>query len=202
MMRRLLKSGLFLICISTTNILLADTNVSVYAGHRAGGEFEEINTGNKLKISEGESTGLAVDWSYSKNTMYEVVYSHQEAQLKSNNAAADVLIDLDIDYLHVGGIYLWPGKMAQPYLVGTLGVTHFNPESGGYGSKTRGSIGFGLGSRVNLGKNLGLNFEARGYSTFLNSDGAMFCGNAGCKIIAVSDTLWQYELKAGLIFKF
>ena len=201
-MRLLTKSLFILICICTSNILFADTNVSVFAGYRSGGEFEVASSGEKLQIRENESTGFSVDWADSKNTMYEVVYSHQEAQLTNTNAPADVLIDLDIDYLHLGGIYLWPGKRAQPYLVGTLGITHFSPESGGYGNETRASIGFGLGSRVKLSERLGFNFEVRSYSTFLNSGGAMFCGDSGCRIIAASDTLWQYEFKAGLIFKF
>jgi len=86
-------------------------------------------------------------------------------------------------------------------LLDTQVATHFNP-SGGFSAKTKASIGFGLGSKVNLSKRLGVKFEARGYSTLLNSGGAMFCGNSGYRIFVVADTLWQYELQADLIFKF
>lgn len=193
---------LLIIYSGVTNVAVADVDVGLFAGYRTGGEFEVVGSGERLKIKESESIGFSVNLPYNKNTMYEFSYSHQEAQLSNVSAPADVLIDLDIDYLHIGGIYLWPGKIAQPYLVGTLGVTHYNPESGNYSSKTRASIGLGLGSRIKLTKRLGLNFEARGYATVLKSGSAMFCGNSGCRIIAVADTLWQYEFKVGLIFKF
>lgn len=201
-MCRLTKFLVYIICFYTSHALVAETNFSVFTGYRAGGSLEEVGTDRKLKIKETMSTGISVDWSDKNNTMYELVYSHQDTQLLNGNASTDVLIDLDVDYLHLGGIYLWPGKKVKPYLVGTIGLTHFNPTQGGYNSKTLGSIGFGLGSRIKLTKNLGLMFEARGYSTILNSGGVTLCGNAGCKVFISSDTLWQSELKAGLTYKF
>lgn len=197
-----MKFLVYVFCFFTSHILLAETNVSVFTGYRAGGALKEVGTDRNLKIKETMSNGISVDWSYTKNTMYELVYSHQETQLLSGTASPDVLIDLDIDYLHIGGIYLWPGERVQPYLVGTFGLTHFKPTSGGYNSKIRSSIGFGLGSRVKLTKRLYLMFEARGYSTIFNSGSVTLCGNAGCKIFISSDALWQSELKAGLTFKF
>jgi len=201
-MYRLIKLFIYIICFTTSNALLAETNVSVFTGYRFGGEFEEVGTNRKLEIKETVSNGVSVDWSHSNNTMYEVVYSHQETQLLNGNASSDVLIDLNIDYLHIGGTYLWPGDKVRPYLVGTLGLTHFNPTQGGYNSKTRGSLGIGFGSQVKLTERLGLLFEARGYATIFNSGSVTFCGNSGCKIFISSDTLWQTEIKAGLTYKF
>lgn len=201
-MYHLVKFLIYVICFSASHTLIADTRVSLIAGYRAGGEFEEIGSNRKLKIKETMSSGISVDWTYNKNTMYELVYSHQESQLLNSNASSDVLIDLDINYLHLGGIYLWPGKKVQPYLVGTFGLTHFNPTQGGYSSKIRTSIGFGLGSWIKLTKRLDLMFEARGYSTIFNTGSATLCGNAGCKIFISAEALWQSELKAGFTYKF
>ncbi|MCK5722756.1 MAG: hypothetical protein KAI84_09485 [Gammaproteobacteria bacterium] len=201
-MNRLMKFLVYIICFFASHMLIAETNFNVFTGYRAGGEFEEIGTGIKLKLKETMSSGISVDWAETKNTSYELVYSHQESQLLSGTASSDVLIDLDVDYLHLGGIYLWPGNIVQPYLVGTFGVTYFKPRQGGYNSKLRGSIGFGLGSRVKLTERLGLMFEARGYSTIFNSGGVTLCGNTGCNIFIASDALWQSELKAGLTYKF
>jgi len=179
----------------------AETNVSVFAGYRSGGEFEETDTGQKLRIDDEQSLGISISAPYTKNTKLEFVYSHQESRLSSDTAPEDVLIDLDIDYFHIGGLYTWPSERVEPYIVGTLGATYYNP-SGGYDDEFRPSIGFGLGSFVYLTKNLGLKFEARGYTTMLDSGGAAFCGDSGCRIIAASSTLWQSELQAGLSLRF
>lgn len=197
-MKYLLITFLIFIC----NAVVAETNVNIFAGFRGGGEFEEANTGKRLKIKDGESIGFEINWSQSADTMIELVYSHQESQLTNSSAPADVLIDLDVDYLHIGGIKFWPGDNIQPYLVGTAGVTYFNPEFGGYNSKMRGSIGFGVGTKINPSKKMSVKLEARGYSTFLNGGGSLFCNESGCRITAVADTLWQYEFKAGLVYKF
>lgn len=197
-MKLLFFTILSLIC----NSVLAETNLNVFAGYRGGGEFEDANTGRSLTIKDSETVGFEINWSQSPNTMIELVYSHQEAQLTSSSAPADVLIDLDIDYLHVGGIRMWPGENIRPYIVGTAGVTYFNPEFGGYNSKMRGSLGFGGGVMVNPSKKLSIKLEARGYSTILDGGGSLFCNDSGCRITAVADTLWQYEFKAGLVFKF
>ena len=181
--------------------VFAETNVSFFAGYRAGGEFEDTTSGQRLKLDEGESFGISMSVPYSQNTKMEFVLSHQESRLLNDSAPSDVLIDLDIDYLHVGGLYIFPGNQVETYLVGTLGATYYRP-SGGYSDKVRPSIGFGFGSFIYLTKSLGLKLEARGYSTFLDSGGAMFCGETGCRVIAVSSTLWQSELQAGLTFKF
>ena len=181
--------------------VFADTNVSVFAGYRAGGEFEDANSGQRLKLDEGESFGISMSVPSSQNTKMEFVLSHQESRLLNDSAPAEVLIDLDIDYLHVGGLYIFPGNQVETYIVGTLGATYYRP-SGGYTDKVRPSIGFGVGSFIYLTKSLGLKLEARGYSTFLDSGGAMFCGESGCRIIAASSMIWQSELQAGLTFKF
>lgn len=114
-----------------------------------------------------------------------------------------MLFDVDIDYLGFGGAYSFTeGTHAGPYLAGTLGITRFTPESGGYKAKNRGHLSFGLGTNVMLSKSFGLKFEGRGYATFLDSDGAMFCGNGGCRVFVASSTLLQYELIAGINFVF
>jgi len=202
-MSKILKITFCLACLSLSNILLAETEVSVFAGYRGGGEFEEINTGEKLSITEDESTGFSIWWTYDENTFIEVLYSHQEAQLTSSTAPTDVLIDLDIDYFHFGGVYQWPGtNKAKPYLSGTIGVTHYSPETGGYDSKSRASLGLGLGTRINLTKNLGLKFEGKGFATVLDSGGAIFCNNGNCRIVAAGSAIWQYQLQAGLSYSF
>jgi len=189
-------------CLLETSALFAETNVSIFAGYRGGGEFEESGTGEKLKLDENSTGGFTIDWDYVDNTTIQLFYSHQETQLLSTAAGPDALFDLDIDYLGVGGTYQWPGKTMEPYLAGTLGLTHFRPEADGYSAKSRVHLSLGFGTLVNLTKRFGLKFEARTYATFLNSDGAMFCNNGNCTVFVSSSALLQYELMAGINFAF
>ncbi len=189
-------------CLLQANVLLAETNVSIFGGYRGGGEFEEANTGEKLSLDENGTAGFTIDWDYVDNTTIQLFYSHQETQLLSGTAGPDALFDLDIDYLGVGGSYKWPGKTVEPYLASTLGITHFKPEADGYGSKSRLHLSIGFGTLVNLSKRIGLKFEARTFGTFLNSDGAMFCNNGNCTVFVSSSALLQYELLAGVNFSF
>jgi len=202
MMKKFLMIMMVASCFSYSNYLLAETNVSVFSGYRGGGEFEDSITGEKLKFDEGESVGFTIDWAYVENTTIQLFYSHQESKLKSSLNDPAVQFDLDIDYLGIGGSYTWPSNSIEPYLAGTLGITHFRPDVAEYDDASKLHLSLGYGVRIKLSKHFGLKFEARGFGTFLDSDGAIFCGNGGCRILVASSTLFQYELMAGLNFVF
>lgn len=191
------------LCCSMLSLSVqAETEFTLFTGYRGGGNFEETTSGTPLNIEEGQSYALTADIRQTANTWIQILYSHQETRLTSASADPLALLELDVDYLHIGGVYEWPGQTAQPYLVGTLGVTWFNPDSSGYDDAIRASLGFGGGVRIKLSEHVGLKLEARGYSTLLDSGGAMFCGESGCRVIAASSTLWQSELRAGLSVRF
>lgn len=190
------------VVLTTQSAAYGQTDITLWAGTRGGGEFEEMDTGNKLEIDSSDSYGLTVDFKAEDTTWYQLLLSQQSTKLESNTANSAALFDVDINYYHFGGIYEWPKERFSTYLLGTLGATHFKPQSGGASDVTRGSIGFGGGARFNLTKSLGLKLEARGYNTFLDSSGAMFCSGGQCRVIAESSTFWQYELKAGLSYRF
>ncbi len=180
----------------------AETEMTLFTGYRGGGDFEEATTGIPLNIEDGQSYAITIDARQTANTWMQLLYSHQETRLTSGDADPLSLLELDVDYLHIGGVYEWPGKTAQPYVVGTIGVTWFNPDSSGYDEEFKGSLGFGGGVRIKLSGQLSIKLEARGYSTFLDSGGTMFCGENGCRVLVASSTLWQSELRAGLSLRF
>jgi len=83
-----------------------------------------------------------------------------------------------------------------------IGATRFDPSSSSLSSETRFALGFGGGVDHRISDNLGFRFEGRGIATFLDSDGAIFCGpSGGCLIFTESSVLWQFEVVAGLSFR-
>ena len=88
-------------------------------------------------------------------------------------------------------------------LTGSVGVTHFDPNSSNLGSETRFSIGLGGGVELAASERVGIRLEGRGFATFLDSEGAVFCdSSSGCVVFVASDILWQFEVGAGVSFKF
>ena len=172
-------------------------------GYTFGGKFENEENDETIKISEGSSFGFRMAYDYEHNSQIEFLYSHQETELTGGDLfPKDALFDLDIDYFHIGGSLLWGKDKWQPYLTGSLGLTHFNPEDSGIDSLTRFSMGFGGGVRYFPTERLGLYLGARGLVTFVNSEIEAYSGSEGSYTKIEADTLWQFQVFAGLVFVF
>ena len=149
------------------------------------------------------SYGLIFDYDLEPGKQVELLWSHRDTELTSTftDGGADVM-DLKINYLHLGGTYGERMGSWEPFVVGGLGLTHFNPSTSGYGAKTRFSMNLGVGAKTYLTERLGLRFEARGYGTFFNGSGDVICGPQGCFAHLKSSVWTQFELNAGVIFAF
>ena len=114
--------------------------ISPLAGYTYGGAFEEEDTGTDLNIEESPSLALAIDAEYEPDSQIEFYVSRQATEFKADPddddetglalfPAGETLFDLDVYYIHIGGTYMWQERVNdfQPYIVGTLGVTHFVP---------------------------------------------------------------------------
>ncbi|MDH3548496.1 MAG: hypothetical protein OEQ16_04040, partial [Gammaproteobacteria bacterium] len=114
--------------------------------------------------------------------------------------------DLDVEYLHVGGTYLFDGDRVRPFIAATIGASHFAPQTSGFGSETFVSGSIGGGWKISLGKTLALRVEARGYATLVDNDSRLFCesSDAGgsCLLILEGSFFTQWETRAGLTFRF
>ncbi|WP_455207051.1 outer membrane protein [Kaarinaea lacus] len=173
--------------------------VTLYTGYRGGGDFKDEITGASVSLDEGGSVGIILNVPYSRVTEMEFMYSTQPTKLVAVGAAVDGL-DIDVDYLQIGGTYLFPRDNTTPYFTATLGVAHFRPE--GLDSETRFSFTLGGGAKIPFAKRFALRLEGRAFMTSLNSGGALFCSNGQCRISASSSLFAQLEASAGLTVKF
>jgi len=175
------------------------TEVTIYAGYRGGGDFEDVNTGASITLDEGGSVGVIVNVPYSRDTEMQFLYSTQSTKMQATGSSADN-VDIDINYIQIGGTYLLLRDNFTPYFVATLGVVHFIPD--GLSSENRFSFTLGGGAKIPFAKRFALNLEGRAYMTSLSGGGVMFCGNGQCSISASSSLFAQLEASAGLTFKF
>lgn len=199
-----------LLCIGALPALAADKvkrfEVTPFGGYRIGGDFEDDDTGEEYDIDDDKAYGLLVNIMAEANTQWEFGWSRSETavDVPSVNGSSDKL-DLDIDYFQGGGTYLWDGKLAQPFMVATIGAAYLNPDSSG-DAETYFAFSIGGGWRIRPTERLGLRLEARVYGTVLDSDSDVFCrtgpDNNTCLIQSQSEVLWQWQMLAGASFRF
>ena len=178
------------------------SDVTAYGGYRFSGGFTDVNTGKTWQLTEGPSFALAADFGIDRQTQWEIFISHRNSALSASgfSPVADN-IGLGITYYHVGGTYFVEQIGRGVYVVGGLGLTHFDPNASGLGSEVRGSLNLGVGYMVPLGESVALKLEGRGYATFVNSSGGFFC-SGGCVVQIKGDFITQGEALLGLSVRF
>lgn len=200
-----LSSAAIAVCSFLSVASVSASEIFVSQGYRDGGKFEAGFPPVSYSLSGGPATSVTFTHDIDRTRTFEFLYSHQSTSLR-NDRTRETLLDLGIDYYHIGGTNEISRSGDTVFFgSGGLGATHFSP-SGDYYSETRFSISFGLGAKHSIGKRLVLRADGKLFGTFLDSGSGIFCGagtsGSGCSI-AVSGTLaMQYEISAGIGFKF
>lgn len=199
-----------LLCLTLfASIASAAIEITPMAGYRVGGslDLKELNedgteTVTTIDFVDGSSRAIAINLNIQDDKQIELFWSHKKSELGERDAAEK--IDLDIDYIHIGGTVLYPQHdfPLVPYIVGGLGATIFSPESDDLESETRFSLSLGGGLRYFPLEHIGLRAEGRAYGTFFSDNSALFCRNGNCKVYMDGDAIFQFEGLAGLIVRF
>ena len=178
-----------------------------YAAYRMGGSFTDESEDIDLDIEDSAAQGLVINGRVRSNTQWEVLYGRQATDISTgglfNN---DSLLDFDIEYMHVGGTYLFDGEAARPFIALTMGVTHADPGDSTFGSENFFSASLGGGVHLAARSRLGVRLEVRAFTTFIDSSSNLFCqsdgGSGSCLILIESNTLTQWEARAGITLRF
>lgn len=174
-----------------------------FGGFRLGGEFEDSENERDTDIDEAASYGFTLRVRPNAENEWELLYSRQATETESE-AGVDPL-DVDIEYLHIGGTYFPSEYSYAPYVLGGLGVTRLSPKPGELDDETAFSMSLGAGMRFPITEHFALRLEGRAYATFLDTDSAIFCasdGGGACAIRASSSTFLQFEGVLGFAFWF
>jgi len=177
-----------------------------YGAYSFGGTFQDEDSATKVELQDSGSFGLIFDYQQKNNTQIEVIYSLQRTDANVDDVT---ISDVDMHYLQLGGTYQFEnlGK-TLPFMSATLGATHIDVNSEGYGSDTFFGFSIGAGLQIAPTSRLGLRLEARAFGTTLSSGSTIFCvsdpggGQAGCAITVEGDILWQVQAMAGVVFRF
>lgn len=198
--RPLLLCAAFAATIMPLAAHAVDVEVAPAVGFRLGGQFHDQTNDKDVDVKESIAYGVAIDVEYSPDQMIELYYSRQPTEIQDANPS----IDLDVEYLHIGGVAEFPQDNYTPYAVGTIGATRFSP-SGGLDDETRFSLSLGGGVKWFFNEHFALKFEGRAYVTIFDSDTDIFCvsnGGAVCRFHTTGSAVFQLEAQAGVAYRF
>ena len=178
--------------------------ITTHLGYRMGGEFEDYASGRKLNVSDDQSYGFSIESIAGPSGIeYGLFYSLQQTQLETGGLSPSINVDtLDVEYIHLRGKRRMSNNSGL-YSVGSLGVTRFDPDAPALSSESRFSLGAGGGIEKPLSPRISLQLEGRGFATFFDSSGALFCSSQGsCSVTVAGSIFLQFEVAAALVFRF
>jgi hypothetical protein len=156
-----------------------------------------------VELDAHSTYGVLLDLSRDALSAYEVFYSRQRTELQPAALfGSSSQFPVDVHYLHIGGETLYPRGDYVPFLVGGLGVTHMDPQPGGFDAETRLSLSLGGGLQKPLTENLGLRLETRAFVTLINSSESLFCADGRCRLSISGSGFWQFQMTAGLTWRY
>lgn len=181
--------------------------ITPFGAHRFGGEFEEAGGDGELELDESHAEGILLNIAARAGGHWEILYARQDTTMHTRALlAGDPQFDVDVEYWHFGGNYSFEYDDERPFLAFTLGISRFDPYPPDLRAETYPSASIGGGWQLRSTKRLGVRIEGRVFTTFVDGDSDTFCGSIGgtgvCAFDIESETLTQWEARAGLVFRF
>lgn len=178
--------------------------VTPFGGVRFGGEVVGLETSVSADLDDAASYGLilGIPWKAEDRSRLELVWSWQPTAV-GPPAVGGEGFDLDIHYLHLGGMapFATPSSRLEALLSGGLGVTFMAPDLKGARSEVYFSLSLGAGLLYRLADRAGIRLEARGWYSFTEAGGGVFCAG-GCVVAFSGSGFGQGEVTAGLQLSF
>lgn len=197
--------GLIAGCLTVSVPSHADVFIAPFGGYSFGGNGLEVlvsdETTTDLEMNEGGSAGLMLGITTNDPGNIYLLFSRHNTDLRQGLLSSEVLTDLDVNYFHLGGTLYFPNGHFKPYITASAGLTQLRPDKQ-YSSETNFSMGFGGGVAYELTDNVSLFADIRGYATFVNSTGGLFCNETRCVWQIEGDLMWQGQTNIGVAVTF
>jgi opacity protein-like surface antigen len=178
--------------------------ITPFVGFMAGGSFEDPTDDAERDVEDDSSYGIFLNLTADvPERQYELLYASQSSVVEGG-----VPLDLDLQYLQIGGTVGYPqSRYIIPYFGVTAGVARFTPDIAGLDDETKFSVSVGGGVRFPITSHFGIRLDIRSFVTFLEDDSEIFCvsdpANASaCTIKPKSDTFVQYAGSLGFTVGF
>jgi len=177
--------------------------ITPFGGYMFGGKFDDPTDNSDRDVKEDSTFGVFADIVADvPERQYEFLFANQSTTVKGA-----VPLDLDIQYLQVGGTVAYmDNPRIYPFFGATVGATRFSPKGSNLDDETKISFTLGGGFKVPITDHVGLRFDARAFLTLLDTDGNIFCvsdaAGGACRISTRSDTFVQYAAGLGITAAF
>ncbi|WP_434926920.1 outer membrane beta-barrel protein [Shewanella sp. HL-SH8] len=204
---KLVRLALMAVCALINPNSYAEIFVAPFGGYSFGSNGLEVSVNDaqtnlsELNITESGNIGIMLGVTTNDPGNMYFLYSRQDTDLRQGSLSSDKLTELEVNYFHLGGTLYFPNGNLKPYITASAGLTQLRP-SKEYSSETHFSMGIGGGVAYEVTQNVSLFADVRGYATFLNSDGGLFCNQAGCIWQIQGDLMWQSQVNLGLEIAF
>ena len=181
-----------------------------FASYLMGGDFKEQDGDLEFDLESAGAFGFTLNGPAGRSWpdgQWELLYTHQGTEVDTRGTfGGSSLVDIDVDYVQFGGIYLFEGESVKPFIGMTLGFSRFDPQPGEFGAEEFFAASLGGGVKLNAKGRVGVRLEGRVYTSFIDSNSSIFCesdfGAANCLIVVDSSMLVQWEARAGVVFRF
>ncbi|MGH8167360.1 MAG: outer membrane beta-barrel protein [Woeseiaceae bacterium] len=182
-------------------------SLTPFGGYTFGGEFKDEEDTVSVDVDDAAHFGLMFNIRESANTQWEIFYARESSEADTSEVSpTQPLVDIDVQYLQIGGTYVADGDRARPFLAATIGGTRFDPDPLDFDSEYFFSFGIGAGWQLQPTDRLGVRLEGRMLGTILRSDTELFCQTGPdqnvCAITSQGDLYWQFQTSLGLVFAF
>lgn len=192
-----------LIAVSGPLVQAAELEITPFVGFQAGGTFE-TREGDR-DIESSANFGLTLSLRTRPDGLIELIYSRQPTRLEVVDIfGVDQGFDLNVEYLHFGGLWEIKQGRTKPFLGLSVGATRFDPQAEGLSDEIYFSGAISGGGKLMFSERVGLRIEGRGLLTLLDSGSGIFCGfpPGACSITVTGSSLFQVDALAGLIIRF
>lgn len=190
------------ILLASSAIYAQKVSISALIGYQMGGNSAQTD------IVDDWNYGFLLSFPVWKDVQHDVVfrgvvnYSRQNSALKLETQTGSQLIDMSVEYFHVGALIEKRYGNLVPFGLFSIGSTKFKEQKGGLTLKSldldeqRFSIAFGLGTNIFVSKRVGFRFQGRVLLPTSLSDTLGEDGQPSGKV-----EFLQFDLSAGVTFQ-
>jgi hypothetical protein len=193
-----------LVVVASQPVTAAAQTVEIvpFGGYRFGGDLFEIAANRSLDLDGAPVVGGAVTVDLGEGLWFEALFTHQEAHVTLPGDGFSQPIDerVVVDQWLAGGRQEFHAGRARPFLTGLVGFTRYGA---GADHEIRFAVGAGGGVKLPLQRRLGVRFDSRVFTTFVDVDAhGTACVSGGCLVNLHVNAVWQMEFTADVVVVF
>jgi hypothetical protein len=175
-------------------------------GYRSGGDFSHLSFNGEpaeFSLDDGEEYGLIATFPITHRLDFEFRWTHQGTDLSPTQVHAVGPNHVSTDSYLGGLVFFIPvdSKVVRPFLNVEIGATQFDVNEG-FTGEAGFAYALGGGSKFYLGDHFGLRVQGSYLSGNIPGGHDVFCSADGCYSGTSRNSVGQFELTGGVIFRF